>query len=245
MRNIKLIIQYDGTNYAGFQRQKNHLTIQQALEEKLSQVTKETVKIAGSGRTDAGVHALGQVINFKTQSTVPVSAFVPALNSLLPKDIVLASAKEVSEKFHARFSAKRKIYRYVIYNAPLPSPFYRNRAAWVRHPLNVKKMQKAAMLFLGKHDFKAFQKTGSPRKTSLCEVYKSQARQKNRNVIEITICANRFLYGMARAMVGFLIEAGLGKRNPEEIKKALLSGDKTNLPAPAHACGLYLAGVRY
>ncbi len=245
MRNIKLIIQYDGTAYAGFQRQKNHITIQQVLEEKLSRITKEPVKIAGSGRTDAGVHALGQVINFNTKSRMPVSAFVPALNSILPGDIAVSSAKELSEKFHARFSAKRKTYRYLIYNAPLPSPFYRTRTAWVKHPIDVNAMKKAAAYFSGEHDFAAFQKTGSPRKTSMCEIYKSEARRKNKNVIEITVCANRFLYGMARAMTAFLIEAGLGKRKPEEVKKALASGDKKNLPAPAPACGLYLVRVEY
>ncbi len=245
MRNIKLVIQYDGTNYAGFQRQKNHITIQQVVEEKLSRITKETIKITGSGRTDAGVHALGQVVNFHTESNVPTHAFVPALNSLLPKDIVVMSAEEVSENFHARFSPKKKTYRYVICNTPIPSPFCRNTAAWLKHPLDAAKMYKAAKFFRGKHDFSAFQKTGSPRKTSVCKISAAGVKRKKGDMIEITFTADRFLYGMARAMAGFLIDIGIGKRKPEDIKKALSSGDKKNLPAPAPACGLYLVNVAY
>lgn len=245
MRNIKLVLEYDGTNYAGFQRQKNHATIQQVLEEKLTEITKETIKISGSGRTDAGVHALGQVINFHTESNVPTQAFVPALNSLLPKDIVVVSSKEVSEKFHARFSAKKKTYDYLIYTAPVPAVFYRNTVAWVKYPLTVARMNKAAKFFRGKHDFSAFQKAGSPRKTSVCNIFAADVKGRNLEMIEITFTADRFLYGMARAMAGFLIDIGTGKRKPAEIKKALASGDKKNLPAPAPACGLYLVDVAY
>lgn len=245
MRNIKLVLEYDGTNYAGFQRQKNHTTIQQVLEEKLTKITKETTKITGSGRTDAGVHALAQVVNFHTAGNVPTHAFVPALNSILPKDIVVVSAEEVSEKFHARFSPKKKTYRYLIYNAPLPTPFRRNTCAWLKQPMDAAKMNKAAKFFRGKHDFSAFQKTGSPRKTSMCNIYESGVKRKKGDMIEITFTADRFLYGMVRAMTGFLIDVGLGKREPEEIKKTLASGDKKNLPPPAPACGLYLVNVAY
>lgn len=245
MRNIKLVLEYDGTNYAGFQWQKKHVSIQQALEEKLAQITKEKIRIICSGRTDAGVHALGQVVNFQTTSRIPTQAFVLALNRVHPKDIVVISAKELPQNFHARFSAKKKTYRYIIYNALLPSPFFINRAAWIKQPLDIKSMQAGVKYFTGRHDFTAFEKSGSPRNTSVCEVYKAEVRRKNKNVIEITICANRFLYGMVRAMAGFLINTGRKKRKPEEIKKALLSGDKKNLPVPAPACGLYLVKVVY
>jgi tRNA pseudouridine38-40 synthase len=242
MRNIKITISYDGTNYSGTQKQKNALTIQEVLEKSLEKITNEKIKTIFAGRTDAGVHAKAQVVNFKTNSSIPVEKFPPALNSVLPKDIVVIGSEEVALEFHSRYDAKSKVYKYLILNTSFCLPFYRRYAYWVPEKLDLEKMEKAAIYFLGKKDFTYFCKKGSSVKNKICEIYNLKIK-KNKDLIEIEIKANRFLYGMVRMIVGTLIEVGKNKIKPEEVKEILKGEKKVQNIAPPQ--GLYLIKVNY
>lgn len=242
--NVKILLEYDGSNYHGWQRQKNALTIQEVVEEAVYKVTGEKVKVIGAGRTDAGVHARGQVANFHTNCRIPVERLPYAINSHLPEDIVVKGAEEVPDDFHARYSAKAKVYTYTIYNAPFPSPLMRKYSYFYPHILDVEAMQEAAKAFVGIHDFTAFRASGSPVKSSIRNVMRLEVK-KNKDVITIEVEADGFLYNMVRIIAGTLLEVGSGKRTPEEIPSVISSRDRerAGITLPAH--GLCLEKVVY
>ncbi len=244
MRNIKLLIEYDGTNFCGWQRQNNGRTIQEEIEKALEKVLKRPVKIHGSGRTDTGVHALGQVASFKANITVPMDKIPLALNSLLPEDISVKGASEVEEDFHARYSAKGKKYIYQIYNGPLRSPLLRNYAYFVTQPLDLNRMQEAARCFLGTHDFKGFMASGSSVQDTVRNLYKLDV-YFHEKIIKIEIEGNGFLYNMVRIIAGTLVEVGKGKIPAEDMKSIIASGIRESAGPTAPAQGLYLAEVFY
>ena len=245
-RNIKLILEYDGTNYHGWQSQigSGMPTIQDTLEQALSALTDETIKTYSSGRTDAGVHALGHVANFKTESRIPPEAWAPALNHLLPNDIRVLMSEEVPEDFHARFSALGKFYNYRILNRREPSALYRKYAWHVNLRLNLKKMRLAAASFVGKHDFSAFRGSGCTAKTPVRTI-KAVVIKKTADFVEIGIEADAFLQHMARNIAGTLVEVGLGRFRPDDVKHMLTSRDRTKAGRTAPPQGLYLVKVYY
>lgn len=246
MRNIKLVLEYEGTNYHGWQSQagSGKATIQEILENAVGDLTKEHASISASGRTDAGVHALGQVANFTTAKTMPVEAWAPALNHRLPPDIRVLRSEEVATDFHARFSASGKTYKYVILNRHAPSALQRNHAWHIHRKLNLGAMRRAAAFLVGKHDFSAFRGSGCAAKTPVRTIALLSIKKKG-EVIEILIEADAFLMHMARNIVGTLVEAGLGRFNKEEVKRILDSKDRTMAGRTAPPQGLYLVEVYY
>jgi tRNA pseudouridine38-40 synthase len=245
-RNIKLILEYDGTNYHGWQSQRGSgmPTIQDALEEALRKLTKENIRTVSSGRTDAGVHALGHVANFPTQSRIPAEAWTPALNSLLPADIRILASEEVPADFHARFSAKGKQYRYLVLARRAPPALRRNHVWHVDRKLNLAAMQRAALVLVGKHDFSSFRSAGCSAKTPVRSLKALTIRKKG-DCIEFTLEADAFLMHMARNIVGTLVEAGLGRLTHDDVKRILRSRDRTKAGGIAPARGLYLVTVFY
>jgi len=244
LRNIKLTIEYDGTNYHGWQIQDNAITVQQVIQEAVSKLTGEKCELIGSSRTDVGVHALGMAANFKTCSTIPGDRFSFALNNLLPNDIVIKKSEEVSPDFHARFSCTGKKYRYLIYNSPTPSALLRNRAFYVPKALCVEDMRKAAEYFLGEHDFSAFAAAGGSTKTFVRKI-SSVSLDKRDDCIQFEITGNGFLYNMVRIIAGTLVDVGMGKISPDAIPKIIESGNRKMAGRTAPAHGLYLVEVYY
>jgi len=245
-RNIKLIIEYDGTNYHGWQSQigSGMPTIQDTLERALGALTHETIKTVSSGRTDAGVHALGHVANFKTESSIPPEAWAPALNHWLPNDIRVLLSEEVPGEFHARFSAQGKLYRYKILNRQMPSALHRNGAWHVEKRLNLRNMRLAAACLVGEHDFTAFRSSACQAKTPV-RTLKTLTIKKSGEFIEFWLEADAFLMHMARNIVGTLVEVGINRRPAEDVKRILLSGDRNKAGRSAPSCGLYLLKVFY
>lgn len=244
MKNIKLIIEYDGTNYAGWQKQKNAVTIQQKLEESILKLTGESVEIIGSSRTDAGVHAKGFVANFKTESSIPARSFREALNSKLPKDIVILESEEVPLDFHARYSSIGKLYSYTIINRVQPLAIGRDYVYHYKKQLNFEAMKEACEYFIGKHDFSAFKSTGSSVKTSIRTVKRAFLNKDDYKLI-FYVEADGFLYNMVRIMVGTLIDVGIGKIRPEDIKAIIQSKDRNRAGKTVPASGLCLEFVYY
>ena len=244
MRNIKLVIEYDGKDFNGWQKQPNKLNIQGEIENVIANITKEEVELIASGRTDAGVHALGQVANFKTNSQIPIEKFPIAINSQIKNSIRIKSAEEVDERFHSRFNCKRKTYRYVIDNSKYGSAIYRNLSYHVPTKLNVEKMKKAIKYFEGEHDFKAFKSSGTSSKSSVRTIYKAIINEKNENII-IELTGNGFLYNMVRIIVGTLVEVGLGKIEPKEIPDIIESKDRQRAGKTLPPQGLFLLEVEY
>ena len=205
MRNIKLVIEYDGTNYHGWQTQPNLPTIQGAIKESLAKLTqKKSIQIIGAGRTDTGVHAEGQVANFHTDSQIPIVAFQKGLNAILPRDIVVCSATEVSPEFHARFSATSRRYRYTILNREYPSALLRQTSYCFRTEIGVSRINDLCQTLVGKHDFSSFQKVGSDRINPVCEIYEAHWWKKAPYVY-FEIEADSFLRGMVRAITGTVL----------------------------------------
>ncbi len=245
MRNLKLTIEYDGTAYHGWQVQARDITIQEAIETALSTMTREKIRLAGSGRTDAGVHALGQVANFKTDSRIPADAFFAGLNSLLPDDIVITACKAVDDDFHARFSVKNKTYQYRIYNHPGPKAIGRQYTWHIRKKLDMTAMQQAVSYIIGTHDFKSFEGTGSPRAHTVRTVMNAQVTEENNGYLVFEITANGFLRYMVRNLVGTLTDVGLLKTSPEEFKHILEAKNRDLAGATAPPQGLFLVEVNY
>ena len=245
MRTIKLIIEYDGTNYQGWQVQPKGPTIQGMLEDKIKLLTGESIQLFGSGRTDAGVHALGQVAHFKTQSRMDLHSIQRALNSLLPPDIVIQKIEEVEEDFHARKHAKSKIYEYRILNRGLRSAFYRGYVWHIPQKINLTQMKKATQGLVGEHDFLAFRTVGSSTRTTIRRVTRAEWKRGRDGLIRFEIEANGFLKQMVRSIVGTLVEVGKGKINPEEFQKILTSKDRKKAGPTAPAQGLFLKEVKY
>lgn len=244
MRNIKLTIEYDGTNYAGWQVQPNGLAIQQVVEEALARLTGDPVRLHSSGRTDAGVHARGMVATFRTDRNIPLRAFSDGLNTLLPPDIAVREAEEVAPEFNPRRDARGKHYRYTIRNAPRRSPLSRLYAWHLRGELNLAAMQEAARHFVGEHDFAAFRTSGCAARTTVRTVYSVEINRTG-DAIVIDVRGSGFLKNMVRIMVGTLVAVGLGKMEPAAIPSLLVgkSGVTAGMTAPSH--GLCLEEVYY
>lgn len=245
MRNIKLTIEYDGKDFNGWQKQPTKLNIQGTIEQAIKIVTGEDIDLMASGRTDAGVHAYGQVANFKTNSNIPIDKIPIALNSNLKKSIRIISAEEVDEKFHSRLTCKKKTYRYIINNSEFSSAIYRNLETHIPQKLNVENMKKAVKYFEGEHDFKAFKASGTSNKSSVRTIYKAEVIQMQNNRIYIELTGNGFLYNMVRIIAGTLVEVGLNKIPPEEINKIIDSKDRTLAGKTLPPNGLYLINVEY
>ena len=245
MRNIKLVIEYDGKEFNGWQKQPTKLNIQGEIERAIKQITGEEVDLTASGRTDAGVHALGQVANFKTNSNIPIEKIPIALNSNLKKSIVIKSAEEVEERFHSRLNCKRKTYRYIINNSKYGTAIYRNLETHIPMKLNIQKMQEAVKYFEGEHDFKAFKASGTSSKSSVRTIYKAEVIQKENEKIYIELTGSGFLYNMVRIISGTLVDVGLGKIEPEEIKNIIKSQKRENAGKTLPPQGLYLVKVEY
>jgi len=245
MRNIKLIIEYDGTNYQGWQVQPGDPTVQGTLEEKLSRLTGERIHLFGSGRTDSGVHALGQVAHFKTQSQMDTHTIQRALNSLLPSDIMIQKVEEVGEGFHARKHSKSKVYEYRILNRKLRSVFHRGYIWHVPQKLNLAEMKKATQSLIGEHDFSAFRTVGSPTRTAVRRVIRAEWKKGRGGLIRFEIEANGFLKQMVRSIVGTLVEIGKGKKKASDLRKVLNSKDRKEAGPTAPYQGLFLKEVKY
>ena len=248
MINIKLIIEYEGTKYYGWQRQKGLLTIQGILEEKISQITQEKISLNGSGRTDAGVHALGQVANFKTNSSIPLPELPFILNRMLPLDIRIKKAEKVDNNFHARYSAVSKIYHYYVLNSNqnnnyLPI-FLRNYVYCVYKNLNLEEMKKAGKFLQGEHDFTSFACSGS-RISNWERTIKDINTTRKGDIFCFHLEADAFLYKMARTIVGTLLEVGKGNISYLEIKKILEAKNRKMAGKTVPAKGLFLMKVKY
>ena len=244
-RTIRLTLEYDGSSYHGWQRQVNALTIQEVVENCLFRLTGREVRLHGSGRTDAGVHALGQVAHFLTEASLPLAAFREGLNSLLPRDIVILEAREAPADFHARYGAKAKTYEYRILNRPVRSPLCLQQCWWLAHPLDVSLMRAATTFILGDQDFAAFQASGSAVKTTTRTVLAASWEERPGGWRHFRITASGFLRGMVRALVGTLVEVGWGKRPPADLSRLLAARDRRLAGPSAPAAGLYLVEVIY
>ncbi len=244
MRNLKFTMSYDGTNYHGFQIQKEDITIEKALKDGVFKLTGEDVDIIGCGRTDAGVHAISYTFNFKTNSSIPCDKFPVALNTVTPDDISILTCIEADPNFHSRFSAKNKTYKYVISTSKIKNPFYNRFAYHYKIPINVEKMIRAKKFIEGTHDFKCFMAQGSPIIDTVRTIYNIDITKKD-EFIEIEVCGNGFLYNMVRIIVGTLLNVGNGKFQPEDVEKIILNKNRelAGMTVPAH--GLFLKEVIY
>ena len=244
MRNIRLLLEYDGTAYAGWQIQPEDPTIQGTLKAAAEQLTNEEVIVYGASRTDAGVHALGQVATFTTRSAIEPKSIQRALNALLPHDIVVRRAEEVPRNFDPRRDARAKTYCYRILNRTHPAALERNRCWFVHHPLDLDAMRLAAAAFVGKKDFASFMATGSDVAHSVREVI-SATVERNGDIIEFEVCGTAFLRHMVRVMAGTLVEVGLGKLDSKDVARIIEAKDRKAAPRTAPAMGLYLLEIEY
>ena len=244
MRNIKLTIEYDGKDFNGWQRQPDKLNIQGEIEKAIKEITGENIDLVASGRTDAGVHSLGQIANFKTSSKLPVEKIPIAINTKLKRSIRILRAEEVEEEFHSRYSCKKKTYRYIINNSKNGTAIYRNLQYNFSEKLDEAKMNEAIKCFIGEYDFKAFKASGTSSKSSVRTIYSGSVIRKDDLVI-IQITGNGFLYNMVRIIAGTLVEVGVGKLKPIDIKKIIESKDRQNAGKTLPPQGLYLVNVSY
>ena len=244
MRNLKLIIQYDGTNYHGWQIQENDITIQEVLENAIKKLTGVRPKLSGCGRTDTGVHAENYVCSFKTESNIACDRFPYAINRFLPDDIVCIGAEDMPSDFDAHKSAVGKTYTYRILNSQYPDAFYNNRAWHYRYDLDIEKMRNAAKSFIGTHDFIGFAASGFTVKTTVRTIHDIEITKEGK-LVTIKVTGNGFLYNMVRIIAGTLVFAGNGKINWEEMDEIIASCDRKRAGITAPACGLYLSEVFY
>jgi tRNA pseudouridine38-40 synthase len=259
LRNIKLTIEYDGTDYSGWQIQnkRKERTIQEAIEKTLRKILQDKIKLIGAGRTDAGVHAKAQVANFKTNSKLSLGKLQKALNGELPEDISIVKAEEKGLNFHSRFNAKSKVYRYIILNRAYPSALLRNTVYFYSYTLNIQLMRQGAAHLLGKHDFKSFCVSASSAKNTVRTIKRINIKKMPYDLrpgihdlnkgflICIDIEADGFLYNMTRNIVGTLLEIGRGKLAPDSLKETLMSCDRRLAGPTAPAKGLCLMQVKY
>lgn len=241
---IKLIIEYDGTGYAGWQRQKNALAVQQVIEDALSKLTRSNVVISGASRTDAGVHALGQTAHFITESRIPADKYAYALNTMLPEDIRIRESCEADADFHARFSSVGKVYRYQLKSAPHAGALTRNTHAHVIYPLDDALMRGELRALEGRHNFAAFAASGSVVTDTVREIY-GAGLTRNGDEIAFYVAGNGFLYNMVRIIAGTLISVGTGKLAPGAVARAIESRSRLDLGVTAPAHGLTLMEVYY
>jgi tRNA pseudouridine38-40 synthase len=244
-RNIKLVLEYDGSGYHGWQRQAGSLSIQEVIESRLGTMLGKRVGIRASGRTDAGVHAKGQVVNFYTGARLTVDEILKGINSLLPRDIVVLSAEEVEKSFHARFSAVSKVYEYHILNRPVPSALLRNYTWHVRRPLVPEPMEECLDSIRGRNDFSAFMASGSPVSSTERHMLRAELVQVRADRLKFIYEADGFLRHMVRNLTGTIVEVGKGKWTASDFDRIKRSGDRrqAGMTAPGH--GLYLASVNY
>jgi len=244
MKNIALLLSYVGTSYHGWQRQENAVTVQATLEDALASLTGKAVTLHGCGRTDAGVHALRYVANFKTDCSVPAERFPAALRPLLPNDIAVSAACEVGEDLHARFSCAKKEYIYKLYAGPSPDPFLYRRAHYTPYPLDVELMDSAAACFAGTRDFRAFAAAGGSVRSTVRTVYECHAEGDEKSAT-IRITADGFLYNMARIIAGTLLAVSRGKMDGGDIPGLFENGARENAGVTAPPWGLYLNRIWY
>ena len=245
MRNIKLTVEYDGTNYLGWQRQKRGITIQEALETAIEKITKNEVKLIGSGRTDSGVHALGQVANFKTSSGLSAHQLQKALNSILPKDITIVKSDEVDMSFHAQFDSKSKTYAYIVLYRACPSALERLRAWHVPFTLKLPEMKEASTALIGEHDFRAFGLSTHTLRSTVRSVLNTEISFSEKDHLYFEIEATGFLKRMVRLVVGTLIQVGRDRITVDGFRRILESGERTKFVRAAPPWGLYLKEVKY
>ena len=245
MRNIKIVLEYDGAGYFGWQRQNGQRSIQETLEEKIQVITKEKVTVIGSGRTDTGVHALNQVANFRMMNGIREEELLYALNSVLPDDIVIKELVETDPSFHARFDAKAKKYLYRIWNGRTDTALRRHYCWYVRKVLDIAPMLQASGHLTGTHDFKAFCGTGSKVKDYVRTVHHIGIEKEDPEMILITITADGFLRHMVRNIVGTLVDAGKNRLSPGDVKAILASRDRKKAGMTAPVRGLFLVEVHY
>jgi tRNA pseudouridine38-40 synthase len=248
MRTFKLTLAYDGTAYAGWQLQPGKPTIQAALETALQKITGEPIRAAASGRTDAGVHALGQVVSFRSETALSCETLCNALNAELPRDIAAIEVRPAADGFHARRDCVRKRYRYLIHDGSV-ADIFRRRVAWqYRHSLDAGRMSRAAQAFVGTHDFRSFESRWPQRSSSVRTIYEAiveRGRGERAHLITLEFSGNGFLYNMVRAMVGTLVEVGRGTRPETWPAEVIRAGTRraAGMTAPAH--GLFLVRVDY
>ena len=244
MRTVKLTIEYDGTNYAGWQIQPNGLAVQQVIEEALHSILNEKVRLRSSGRTDAGVHASGMVAAFQTISSIPLKAFVEGTNSFLPPDIAIIEASEAQSDFRPIGDAHAKHYRYTIFTAPIRSPLHRFHTWHIREPLDINAMTKASRYFAGTHDFAAFRASNCAAKTTIRRI-DSVSIKSFGNLVIIDVIGGGFLKNMVRVIAGTLVDVGRGRFGPDYVAWLLENHDRKQAGVTAPACGLCLVKVVY
>lgn len=245
MRNFKMILEYDGAAYCGWQRQHNAISIQQLLEEAVFRIIGEQVSIIASGRTDAGVHAMNQVASFRAQSLLPVNKMFLGVNSVLPDDIVVKDLQEAEPDFNALKNARGKIYVYRIRNQPLRPVLGRQYYWFVRFPLDIDRMRQAASYLTGEHDFSCFCATGCDIQSRVRTLRSLNITAGDDGMLEIAVESGGFLRHMVRNIVGTLVDVGRGKLNPDDVSNILASRDRTQAGVAAPACGLFLKEVHY
>ena len=244
MRNIKLTIEYDGTNYHGWQIQPNAITIQAAIQDALAKITKTQTPIIGAGRTDTGVHAAGQVANFHTHSQMPPIAFQKGLNATLPRDIVIIDVEEVPLDFHARFSAVSRTYRYTILNRAYPSALLRNNTYFFPNPIDVQGANTICQSLIGKRDFSSFQRSGSERINPICEIYECRC-WREQDWVYFEVEAEAFLRGMVRAIVGTILKLHDKEDRVNQLHKILDARNRSAAGTSVPPHGLSLLSVKY
>ncbi len=245
MRNIKLTIEYDGKRYAGWQRLNgSEKTIQGKIESILSQMTGEKIEIIGSGRTDAGTHARGQVANFKTNTQMALPEILDFLNRYLPQDIVVKAVEEMPERFHARYNAVRKQYSYYVWNNPIPSAFERQHSFFFPQKLDIEKMEQACKKLEGSHDFLGFSALKKSKKSTVRTIEKIAVEQEG-SMLHVTFIGEGFLYKMVRIIMGTILEIGAGTMELEDIDKVFETRIRENAGETAPAQGLFLDEVEY
>jgi tRNA pseudouridine38-40 synthase len=244
-RNIKIILEYDGTRYHGWQRQANRLTVQEVLEEGISTITQEDIRVVGSGRTDAGVHAMNQVANFRTNSNIEERGLLRGINSLLPWDVVVKELAEVDGSFHARYNAKSKIYMYQIYRGAVRSALYRDYAWFIHDTLDIEKMKEAAQLLSGTFDFSSFCAANCGIENHVRTVMSVDIAMDRRGMAKFCIEADGFLKYMVRNIVGTLVDVGRGKLSRAEFIRIVEAKDRKRAGQTAPAHGLFLKKVKY
>lgn len=245
MKRIKLTVAYDGTNYCGWQIQPNGVTVQEILEGALSELLKEEIHIMGASRTDAGVHALGNVAVFDTGARMPGDKYSYALNTRLPADIRIQESREVSSDFHPRFAKTVKTYEYRILNRRFPDPTRRLYSFFYYYPLDEERMRRGAAYLVGEHDFKSFCNVRTQAESTVRRVYDIQVERDAGDVITIRIRGNGFLYNMVRIIAGTLLKTGMGQMEPEAVRTALEARDRQAAGPTAPARGLTLVGIEY
>ena len=244
MKRVKLVVAYDGTNYHGWQVQDNGITIEEVLNRTISELVQEDIKVIGASRTDAGVHACGNVAVFDTESRIPGDKFSFALNQRPPEDIRIQESCEVDADFHPRYADTVKTYEYNILNRRFELPTKRLYAAFCYYPMDIERMNQAAAYLVGEHDFKSFCSAGAQVQTTVRTIYAVNVTKAD-DMVHIRITGNGFLYNMVRIIAGTLMQVGTGLMEPEQVKEILEARDRSKAGPTAVAKGLTLVEIRY